>query len=272
MNYDLVIAYRIYPEVSKVPPVFADDKYKLSKLCLESLKTSLGGLRVKIYAILDNCPVEYEELFKDVFKDDALKLIKLDKTGNKETFKKQVDILSSQNDSNIVYFAEDDYFYIKDLGSMISLLKDRKADFVTPYEHPSSYESNNVINNKVIIHDSQRYVSVQHACLTFMTTKENLLKNKKFFLIFSNYFGSDFVVWGCITLGLSYFKYLKLLFNFKNYTVENVKVYGSLLFFAFFRFIGNKKYKLVMPIDTFATHMEDNFLSPGIDWSLYFKN
>lgn len=272
MKYDLIIAYRVYPGITKVPPVFPNNKYKLTKLCLESFKTSLEGLKFKVYVLLDACPDEYESLFNNIFNKDELEIIKLDRAGNKVTFRKQIEILSTQDESEFVYFAEDDYFYIKKIKNMIDLLKNEQADFVTPYEHPSSYEDNNVIDKKIMINDNQRYVSVQHACLTFMTTKTNLLKNKKFLLIFSNYFGSDFVVWGCITLGCKYFKYYKLIFNFKNYSIENIKVFGSMLFFAWHRFLFNKKYRLVMPIDTIATHMESNFLSPGIDWDIYFKD
>ena len=55
-TYDLVVAYRIFPKVSKSPPIFQNNKYKLAHLCLKSFKESLGSLKVKIYALLDNCP------------------------------------------------------------------------------------------------------------------------------------------------------------------------------------------------------------------------
>jgi hypothetical protein len=155
---------------------------------------------------------------------------------------------------------------------MVDFLKSSQADFVTPYEHPACYNNGHVINNEIIIFKNQRYTTVQHACLTFMTTKKNLLKNKRYLSIFSDWFGSDFVVWGCITLGLNYFKYIKLLFNFQNYTIENLKVFGSMSIFAIHRFVFNKKYNLFMPVQTFSTHMESNCLSPIIDWDVYFKD
>lgn len=271
MKYDLVIAYRIYPGLSKIPPVFPNDKYKLSKLCLESFKKSLEGLNFKICALLDTCPEEYTALFKEIFNKDNLEIINLDNQGNKKTFKKQIEILINQNDSEIVYFAEDDYFYIKNISNMIKLLKSGKADFVTPYEHPGCYSSDHIIKNNVEIIDNQKYITVQHACLTFMTTKNNLIKNKRYLQIFSDWFGSDFVVWGCITLGSDYFKYIKLLSKASNYNTENIKVFGSMLFFAFHRFIFNIKYKLLMPVDTLATHMENEQLSPNINWEEYFS-
>ncbi len=272
MKYDLVVAYRVYPGIAKIPPVYPTDKLKLTEICFKSFVSAVVGIRTKIYVLLDGCPDEYEKVFLDNFDNNDLVIIKLDKAGNKATFKKQIEILSCQNDSDIVYFAEDDYFYIKNIKNIVELLKNNKADFATPYEHPSSYSDDNVVRNRIIIYNNQRYISVQHACLTFMTTKRNLLNSKKFLLIFSNWFGSDFVVWGCMTLGWGYFKYFKLFFNYKNYNLSNLKVFGSLFIFSWYNFILNRKKRLFMPVETFATHMESNFLSPGIDWGKYFHD
>lgn len=269
MKYDLVVAYRICPKLSKNSAGPITDKFEFSKFCLDSFKKSLRGLKVKVYVLLDNCPKEYEELFTNNFDKEDLEIIHTN-LGNKGTFEKQIELLLGQNESEIIYFAEDDYFYIKEIKNMVDLVKSSKTDFVTPYEHPACYTDGHVIKNETVIFEKQKYVSVQHACLTFMTTKKSLLKNKRYLLIFSRWFGSDFVVWGCITLGANYFKYIKLLFNYKSYTLENFKVYGSMFLFAIHRFIFNKKYKLFMPVNSFGTHMERNFLAPGIDWNKYF--
>ena len=66
-NYDVAVAYRIYPKISKKPAIFSNDKYKLGEFCLKSFKNSLGSLKVKIIAILDNCPSNYEYLFNRMF-------------------------------------------------------------------------------------------------------------------------------------------------------------------------------------------------------------
>ena len=91
--YDIAIAYRIYPGVSKVPPVFSDDKFKLSELCLCSMQKALKGVNAKLYILLDNCPPEYKKLFKKYFSEEDLELIELDGIGNGGTFKLQMDIL-----------------------------------------------------------------------------------------------------------------------------------------------------------------------------------
>jgi hypothetical protein len=271
MKYDLVITYRICPKLSKNPAGHFANKFELSKFCLLSMKKALEGLNYKIYALLDGCPKEYESLFTDNFNNDDLEIIHFDSLGNKKTWKKEVELLSIQNDSEIIYCAEDDYFYIENIKDMVDLIRSGKADFVTPYEHPGCYTDGHIINSEIIIFNNKRYMTVQHACFTFMTTKKTFLENRRYFLIFSDWFGSDFVTWGCITLGLNYFRYIKLLFNYKNYSIINLKVYGSMFLFAIHRFIFNKKYKLFMPIQSFATHMEKDQLAPGIDWGKYFK-
>ena len=224
MKYDLVVAYRIYPGISKVPPVYPNDKLKLAKFCLESFKKSLDGLKVKVYALMDNCPKEYEDLFLEYFDANDIEFVRLPGVGNKATFKKQIEILSNQNDSEVVYFAEDDYFYIDGLKNMVDFIKSGEADFISPYEHPSCYNDGHIIGNSVKVFDNRRYITVQHACVTFMTTKGNLINNTKMFLIYPNWFASDFVMWGTTTLGMTYFKYIKLLLDPKNYTLDNLKV------------------------------------------------
>ena len=115
-SYDIAIAYRIYPKVAK-PALglpFSDNKLRLSEICLRSFKQSLGSLRAKIWVLLDQCPEDYADLFLKYFSREDLSLIRLPGIGNQATFGKQIDILLQQTDSNLVYFAEDDYVYLPD--------------------------------------------------------------------------------------------------------------------------------------------------------------
>ena len=113
-QYDLAIAYRIYPGVSKPAqslPLGAD-KYLLSEVCFRSFKKSLGTLRAKIWVLLDSCPPQYEGLFRRYLDPEDLVVVRLEKAGNRATFARQIDILLEQCDADVVYFAEDDYFYL----------------------------------------------------------------------------------------------------------------------------------------------------------------
>ena len=79
---DLAIAYRIYPGVSKTPAFFSTDKFKLSEMCLRSFRGALGGLKVKVWALLDGCPPEYENLFRGIFMSSELEILSSNKIGN----------------------------------------------------------------------------------------------------------------------------------------------------------------------------------------------
>src|SRR6516225_2137936 len=115
-GYDLAIAYRIYSQVAQsargLPS--SHDKLQLSEVCLRSLKESLGNLRAKLWVVLDGCPVEYQDLFRKYFAGDDLVLLPLPGIGNQATFRRQIELLLQQQDSDFIYFAEDDYFYLPD--------------------------------------------------------------------------------------------------------------------------------------------------------------
>jgi hypothetical protein len=141
-KYDVVIAYRIYPKLSRGAFKLSGwDKLKLSEVCLRSLLDSLSGINFKMYAILDGCPPQYDALFRNLVPSDELEILHFQGIGNHATFIEQIKILLNQSESELVYFAEDDYLYDKGFDEMIELIKRRKdVDFVTPYDHPDYYQ------------------------------------------------------------------------------------------------------------------------------------
>src|ERR1700693_2223373 len=105
-NYDIAVAYRIYPKVAK-PALglpFSDNKLRLSEICLRSFKQSLGSLRAKIWVLLDQCPDDYADLFLKYFSREDLSLIRLPGIGNQATFGKQIDIFLRQTNSDRLCF------------------------------------------------------------------------------------------------------------------------------------------------------------------------
>jgi len=264
-KYDLTIAYRIYPGVSKNPIVFNDDKYKLSELCLRSLKESLGDLKAKMFVLLDNCPSEYNDLFKKYFNDEDLELIELNGIGNFATFGMQIDLLLEQDFSDMVYFAEDDYFYLPDqFEEMLKFLKNNDdVDFVSPFDHIDYYKYNfHNYKSEIKFSEKKHWRNVATTCLTFLTTKETLNKTKDIFKTYTrgNY---DTSIWASLT------KYN--IFNpFKLFKYSE-KPYFMGVFYKSWRylFIQNlfgKKWTLWTPIPTIATHIEIEDVSPTVDW------
>ena len=270
-KYDIAIVYRIYPGVSKVPPVFSKDKYKLSELCLQSFRDALNGVSYKLYVLLDNCPPEYKELFLQYFPDTEMDLIELEPSGNAKTFGKQMDILLEQDYSDVVYFAEDDYFYLPDAFKiMLDFLNSSVApDFVTPFDHLDYYKLKlHQYEYETVEYRGRNWRTAATTCMTFMTTKKKLKETENIFRTYTknNY---DASLWLSLTK-INIFNpgyILKLLFSDKLY----VKIMAKMWFHSWKQLIFGKRYKLYAPKPSLSTHMDSVCLAPDIDWQKEFS-
>ena len=266
-NYDLVIAHRVYPGVSKNPFIKNVSKYDIFTYNLKSLKNSFGSLKVKIFFILDNCPKEFEKLINHFFFDiDYELIIYHEKQGNIKTFLKQIDILLNQDFSNLVYFSEDDYLYKKnslEISVKIYQNKNNKLDFVTLYENPD-YQNRDFHNYKkeVIKVNGLNLIKVSCTTLTFLTNKKVLKKTQKVFETFKygNYDSSIFM--SLSKLKIIPFQNLNSLF-LKRDIIRFIKAW----FFCGTQIIFGKKFSLFSLSPALATHMEEDVLAKNTDWS-----
>ncbi|MGD0179484.1 MAG: hypothetical protein ABSC15_06685 [Terriglobales bacterium] len=267
-NYDLAVAYRIYPKVSgpALDLGFGDDKYSLSEVCLKSFKGSLGSLRVKMWAILDGCPSEYEALFCKYFDDSQLVVLKLDGVGNHRTFAKQIEVLLGQSEADLVYFAEDDYFYLPDqFSSMIEFLRaDPEVDFVSPFDHLDCY--------RLALHRTPKWIktsagrhwrTASSTCLTFLTRKETLSHYRA---VFESYVRGNFdsSLWLSLTkqrVGNPFFLIRSLLGGSFEW-----KIIVKAWLYCWLQIVFGKRLKLWVPVPGIATHLDAHSLSPGVDW------
>ncbi|MGB9031964.1 MAG: hypothetical protein WCC27_17710 [Acidobacteriaceae bacterium] len=265
--FDLAVAYRIYPGVSKTPACFADDKYKLSELCLRSFQKALGGLRAKIWAILDGCPPEYEALFRGTFASDDLEIVSRNRIGNAGTFALQVDILTEQNCASLVYLAEDDYFYLPNaLEKMAHFIRENPdADFVTPYDHPDSYNTASRAERHIVRPSGDRYWrTASSTCLTFMSRRENLIRMQSLFRSYSR--GNlDCSIWLTLTQKLELAD-IRVHWS----TWLRLKIWALTWWWGWRQLLFSRRYRLWSPMPTLATHMEASCLSPLIDWRALF--
>lgn len=269
-KYDLVVVYRIYPKVSKTPPIFSDNKFKLSELCLKSFANAISKINAKIYVLLDNCPKEYFELFEKHLIGKDFELRDLPFTGNAGTFKLQAEILMNQNESELVYFAEDDYFYLPDAFiKMVNLFKNSKILFASPYDHDDVYNLEiHKYSSNVILSDSHHWRSSGSTTMTFMTRKSTLQNTWKIFKTYvkNNY---DASIWLALT-GKSIRNPLKFVnFVAKDKAMRNI--YLKAWYFSFFQILFGKKYKLFTPIKSLANHMDNLHMAPNIDWNSEFQ-
>ncbi|HEV2146516.1 MAG TPA: hypothetical protein VGR37_03785 [Longimicrobiaceae bacterium] len=264
---DVAIAYRIYPRVSRATPVFSEDKLRLAELCLRSFRRSLGSLRVKVWAILDGCPPEYEALFRATFAPEELEIVSLPGVGNAATFERQIEILLGQTESDLVYFCEDDYFYRDgEFAEMIAFLREHPdADFVSPYDHRDYY--------RLDIHDEparirafggRHWRTAASTCLTFLTTRRVLRETKEVFRSYCRG-NSDAGLWFSLSKH-SVRNPLRVLRYLVSDRLNTTIAYHAWRHCAGQLALGRRR-SLWIPIPSIATHMDVIHLAPAVDWS-----
>lgn len=265
-KYDLAVAYRIYPGVSKNPILFPHDKLGLANTCLSSFRQSLGALKVKMFVLLDQCPREYETMFGKYFNPEDLELIPLPKTGNRGTFGMQIDVLLRQQEADLVYFAEDDYYYLPgQFPRMVKfLLANPDADFVVPFNHPDYYSSE--------LHDTRpdlrtfgqdQWRTANSACLTFLTAKETLRKTESVFRSYTHG-NSDAGLW----LSLTKRKIFDMAAVIRSLLSDRITARAVLRSWLHNgkQVVFGSTWTLWSPIPTIATAVERSCLAPGFDW------
>lgn len=265
-KYEVVVAYRIYPGVSKIPFAHTDNKLKLTELGIRTIKQSFDLTKAKFFFLLDNCPIEYQAMISRYFEKQDVTFLSYNGIGNLATFGKQIDLLLEQVDSEIVMFAEDDYVYRKgELQKAIRLLKNNpQIDFVTPYDHLDSYllPIHTKHRYEIITQEDLHWRTSASTCLTFLTTKSTLRKSEKTFRSYCK--GNwDSSLWFSLTKfnvlsPASFYLLFSDLFLFKAIVKSWIYNSGQILF--------GKKYTLWQSIPSIATHMEKISLAPSIDW------
>jgi len=270
-NYDLAVAYRIYPRVSKIPAMFPDDKFQLAKVCLRSFRQSLGDLRVKMFVLLDGCPPEFDEIFTASFDTEDLELIHLEGIGNRQTFSRQIDILLQQHSAEAVYFAEDDYFYLPDqFESMLRFLQSAPdADFITPYDHPDYYalplHAGQQEKREI---GGQSWRTAASTCLTFLTTRKMLAKNQRVFRTYA-YGNPDVSLWLSLTKQAVFDPAIA-----RKCLSQRVALGGFVALswlYGWPQILGGAQRKIWVPKPSIATHTEERFLAPGVGWERLFE-
>jgi hypothetical protein len=270
---DVAIAYRIYPNVAEsargLP--FADSKLRLAEICLRSLKESLGDLRVKFWAILDGCPPEYRDLFDKYFDAHELVILQTNGIGNRATFLKQIEILSAQQDADMVYFAEDDYFYLPNqFRSMIDFLSAEKdADFVSPFDHLDCYTMDLHRQPKWLrVFSGRHWRTASSTCLTFLTKKETLARVQSALRSYKRR-SLDCSMWLSLTKDRVFNPFFVARHLFGEILFSKIVLKSWL--YCWPQIIFGGKWNLWIPVPGIATHLDVNALSPNIDWRLLME-
>ena len=266
-KYDVAVAYRIYPKTSQTPFIYANNKYKLAEVCLISFRNSLIGCKAKIWVILDGCPPSYKKMFLKYFNKKDLVFVEKQGIGNHATFNLQLQILKRQKDSDIVYFAEDDYVYREnEFVKMINCLKkSEKIDFISPYDHLDLYNHDfNKGSFRISSSDNHHWRESPSTCLTILTNKSSLLKAESQLKTYARG-NTDLSMWAGITKhkAFAFFDFLK---HFLILDLFYCKIFYDIWKYSLFFIIFKRKMNLVTPVPSVATHAEKYYLAPNINW------
>ena len=267
MAYDLAVAWRIYPGVSKTPIIHSSDKFQLVRTCLLSFLKSTEGLRIKYHFILDGCPESYDKLIEELFFGQAFTIIKVDKIGNLATFALQVKILMKQHDADLVYFAEDDYLYKPgEFKKMLAFIRaGNGVDFLSCYFSPDIY--NHPIHDhqrKIKEADGDLWVTASSTCMTFLTSKKILAETYQVLLTYSKG-NNDCALWLVLTK-THIFNPLRYLKYFSLDDKESLNIMKVAVKYSFRYFFSFKRYQLWIPYPGIGTHLEKGLVMYPDDW------
>jgi hypothetical protein len=277
-RYDVAVACRIYPKLSASrPPIYAEDKTQLIELCLKSFKASLGGMRVKMWAILNDCPPEYDEMFKRVWGADDLVLCHYPGVPASVTLNEASRLLLEQTDAEIIYFACDDYFYVPgQFPYAVDFMRQNKdADFVSLYDHADMHTTDlHRLKSETREFAGKQWISSTSTTDTFMTTRAVLTELQPFFgrlkKDFPHGHSPDLAMWMALTK-----KRVFNPFKFARWTLTRRWFWAGSMALAWrhcWRQIAfGRRFKLWIPRPSITTHMVAGLEAPGIDWKSEFQ-
>ena len=241
-------------------------------MCLRSFKAALGPLKVKIWAILDNCPPEYTKLFTDLWTTEDLVLCPFPGLGNGGTFAKQIEILTQQDDAKLVYLAEDDYIYQpSQFHRMLDLIRNHAdVDFCTPYDHPDYYHHDFHLNKMQIKVEQGHVWKTQNGTTCTLLTRKSILKETASVLGSFARKNTDAGIWLSLTKEHITNPYDLLtqpfISPFRGWSL------ACAWYFNWRQILFGRRYTLWVPVPSLATHMVAGLLAPHINWNQRFED
>jgi hypothetical protein len=273
--YDFAVAYRVYPRIGREAiAVFDRDKFLLTRVAFQSFVRSIRQFKVKLWVLLDSCPPDYEEFFRGAWPGPAesLQIVNYQNKGNFGTFQEQISILEQQDDADLCYVGEDDYFFLPDCFPRIHELFRTHPDieFVTPYDHLEYYVSAHQEMSHDVLPDPGLPVwrTVPSTTCSFLARSPALRDCAHAFrsygkgLVFN--YGTDGTMWLAITKHRIFNPWRAIRWI---WTTKYVAWSWLTAWMLCGRDILTKpRRKLWAPIPSLALHLVHSYLPPGIDW------
>lgn len=225
----LNVFYRMCPYNNGKSPIFTDDKLGLVRFCLESFVEAFRATSLRITFILDSCDASYRTWIERhvPFQKEILHFVGL---GSEGSFFKQIELAAQLKPDELVYLAEDDYYYVAGAGEKLVAAISR-FDFVTPYDHVAHYSEPLAAEPcHMAFYAGHHWRTYSSTCLTFGTKAGAVCENQD---IIYQHGVSDSLMW------------------------PQVLRKGRW---------GRKGYRLYGPVPSLATHLVSGLLAPGINW------
>lgn len=278
-KHDFAVAYRVYPRIGREAlPVFGGDKFLLTRVAFKSFVRSIDPFRTKLWVLLDSCPPEYEQFFREAWPGETPQIVNYVEKGNGGTFQEQISLLSEQSEAELCCVLEDDYFYLPDCFRRIHELFDRhpEVDYATPYDHLEYYVSAHHEMTHEVLDGTALPVwrTVPSTTCSFIGRISALRDNLRAFRAYGKPFlfnyGTDGTIWLAITK--------HRVFNpvrFAQWLPRTKYVAWS--WFTAWTLCGGdiltkRRRKLWAPIPSLALHLVHSYPPPGIDWDRLLRD
>mgnify|MGYP003694170275 CR=1 FL=1 len=194
--------------------------------------------------------------------------MELNRVGNHVTFEKQIDILLSQEDAEVIYFAEDDYFYLPAQFSILVKFLNSRPDvhFVSPYDHPDCFRMElHRGTTSLAMCEGHYWSSAASACLTFLTTQATLQKTQHIFRTYAQG-NHDSVVVAQPEQTSSFQRFEILALCGQQRDRPQASIMARAWLHGWRQILFGRRWSLWMPIPGIATHLDAGAIPTSIDW------
>ena len=263
IKYELTIAHRVCPALAKSAVGYAD-KLDMVRASLLSMSEALKGIKHHILFIVDGCPDSYVSVIRGIFPEGEI--LSVDSIGNQATYGMQVDLLSRVNDSEFVYFSEDDYIYEpRAFVAMMEWLRSTGDSFATALDHPDRYAADRkVFPVEVRVSEHCHWREAWSTCLTFMTRPEVLRREINVMRFFSR-FRDEATQWEMLT---KFHRFNLRLIAFCVWRMVMRRPLGNEMYALTgwkhnpMKMLFGHRYRLWSPLPTLAVHLCSGSLPP----------
>lgn len=178
----------------------------------------------------------------------------------------------NQNNSNTIYFAEDDYLLKpKSLEIAVDFIRNNcNVDFLSIYDSLDYYKMNfHNYNSNYKFHKKIKWKTVSCTTLSFMTTKSNLRKSKWVFETYSKNRNYDSSLWISLTK-MNFFSISSILNFILNKDRDLIRFIKAWIY-CWKQIIFGTKYNLWVPEPSLGIHLEEGGVSPNFDINAILK-